>query len=296
MADETVIVDQNTTTVSTQVKDTKKTADKGDDIDPGQLANVAIGTVAYDTATLDAREPRRRRHRHLQVLRRGGRRRDHLRPLAAAIDGDGPEVVTGTNGSVPDSSDASPSTLRAPTSRVAVYSGDANNKDATSACGSETVIVDQNTTGITTQVKNNAGDGNIANGANVAIGTVAYDTADVTGETAGAGGTVQFYVEKGDATCSVDGATDLGSKALGVKSNTTTFAEAGTYYFWAVYSGDDNNQGATSDCSSETVVVDKNTTGITTQVKDNAGDGNIANGANVAIGTVAYDTARRRRA
>ena len=57
---------------------------------------------------------------------------------------------------------------------------------------------------------------NIANGANVAIGTVAYDTADVTGETAGAGGTVQFYVEKGDATCSVDGATDLGSKALGV--------------------------------------------------------------------------------
>ena len=122
----------------------------------------------------------------------------------------------------------------------------------------------------------------IANGANVAIGTVAYDTADVTGETAGAGGTVQFYVEKGDATCSVDGATDLGSKALGVKSNTTTFAEAGTYDFWAVYSGDANNKGATSACDSETVIVDKNTTT----------DHDPGQGTNAADG---HDTRQRRQ-
>ena len=71
----------------------------------------------------------------------------------------------------------------------------------------------------------------------------------------------------------------------------TTFTTAGTYYFWAVYSGDANNKGATSACDSETVVVDQNTTGITTQVKNNADDKDINNGTNVAIGTVAYDTA-----
>ena len=39
-------------------------------------------------------------------------------------------------------------------------------------------MVDQNTPAITTQVKNNADDKDINNGTNVAIGTVAYDTAD----------------------------------------------------------------------------------------------------------------------
>ena len=61
---------------------------------------------------------------------------------------------------------------------------------------------------ISTQVKNAADDSNIANnGAHVAIGTVAYDTADLDGNTANAGGTATYYVEKGDATCSIAGAT-----------------------------------------------------------------------------------------
>ena len=51
---------------------------------------------------------------------------------------------------------------------------------------------------ITTQVKNNADGSDIANGASVAIDTVAYDTASLSGATANAGGTVTYYVEKGD--------------------------------------------------------------------------------------------------
>ena len=148
---------------------------------------------------------------------------------------------------------------------------------------------------ITTQVKNDADDTNIANGGNVAIGTVAYDTSSLSGATSDAGGTVDYYVEKGDDQCTVAGATHLGQKAVASgsvpDSDTFTFTSAGTYYFWAVYSGDGNNNGATSGCSTEVVVVDKNQPTITTQVKNDADDTNIANGATVAIGTVAYDTA-----
>ena len=69
----------------------------------------------------------------------------------------------------------------------------------------------------TTQVKNTNGadpDTNIADGAHVNIGTVAYDTATLSGNTATAGGTVTYYVEKGDASCTIAGATSLGAKAV----------------------------------------------------------------------------------
>jgi hypothetical protein len=47
-------------------------------------------------------------------------------------------------------------------------------------------------------------------------------------------------------------------------SNTTTLSSAGTYYFWAVYSGDANNVGTTSGCNTEIVVVDQNSSQIST--------------------------------
>ena len=154
---------------------------------------------------------------------------------------------------------------------------------------------------IATQVKNNANDANIANNGHVAIGTVAYDTATLSGVTSNAGGTVQYYVEKGDDACSVAGATSLGSKTVTdtvvPKSDTFTFTSAGTYYFWAVYSGDSRNNGATSGCATEIVIVDKNTTTTTTVVMntngtvDKANDTAVADGGSVIIGTTVYDTA-----
>src|SRR5207253_2679225 len=81
-------------------------------------------------------------------------------------------------------------------------------------------------------------------------------------------GDVHYYVTKGDNTCATNGATDLGDKNMsgGVvpPSNTFTFPSAGTFYFWAVYSGDNNNNGKTSGCSTETVVVDLNSPDATT--------------------------------
>jgi hypothetical protein len=56
-------------------------------------------------------------------------------------------------------------------------------------------------------VKDNTNGSDIANNAQVAIGTVAYDTTSLSGATSDAGGTVNYYVEKGDNQCTVDGAT-----------------------------------------------------------------------------------------
>ena len=47
-------------------------------------------------------------------------------------------------------------------------------------------------------------------------------------------------------------------------SGAVTFNSAGTYYWQAVYSGDNNNKGATSPCMSEILVVNPNTPAMST--------------------------------
>jgi len=277
------------TSISTQVKNTNG-ADPDTDITDG--AHVNIGTVAYDTATLS------------------GNTSDAAGTVTYYVEQDASCTIAGatslgtktvTNGVVPNSDNhtfASSGTYEF----WAVYSGDGNNNTSTSTCGSETVVVNANTT-TATQVKNTNGadpDTDIADGTHVNIGTIAYDTATLSGNTSDAAGTVTYYVEKGDASCTIAGATSLGAKtvAAGVvpASDNYTFTSSGTYEFWAVYSGDTNNNGSTSTCLTETVIVNADTA-TTTQVKntnateDTGDDTNIADGAHVNIGTVAYDTA-----
>lgn len=154
---------------------------------------------------------------------------------------------------------------------------------------------------ITTQVKNTNGaatDTNVANGGPASVGDVLYDTATLTNATGTAGGTVDYYVEKDDATCSITGSTHLGQKTVtnGVvpNSNNYTITAAGTYYFWAVYSGDEKNTGDTSPCDSELVVVVLNPTTATTILKNTNGadpDTTVTDGASVTIPSTLYDTA-----
>jgi hypothetical protein len=266
-------------TIATQVKNN---AD-GSNIANG--ASVAIGTVAFDTSSLSG-----------ATSDAGGTVTYYVEKGDNQCTTDGATslgTVNVTNGSIPDSSTytfGSAGTYYF----WAVYSGDSFNNGATSGCDTEIVVVNANAPTIATQVKNNADGSNIANGASVAIGTVAYDTSSLSGATSDAGGTVSYYIEKGDNQCTTDGATSLGTVSVTngsvPDSNTYTFGSAGTYYFWAVYSGDSNNTGAMSGCDTEIVVVNANAPTITTQVKNNADGSNIANGASVAIGTVAYDT------
>ncbi len=196
----------------------------------------------------------------------------------------------------------------------AIYSGDANNNGATSECFTETVNVTKNSPVVTTQVKDTKGtesttdDTSVTDGASVPIGTEVYDTAAMTGAAAPKSGTVAYryaFAATPDALdefeCTTEAGSPLGGGAVtnGVfaNSDTLTLTEAGVYEFWAIYSGDANNNGATSECFTETVNVTKNSPVVTTQVKDTKGtesttdDTSVTDGASVPIGTEVYDTA-----
>ncbi len=120
-----------------------------------------------------------------------------------------------------------------------------------------------------TQVKKSSDNSDIVNDTSVAIGTVVYDTATLGGQTATAGGMVSyFYLKQTTTTPTCTGGTSLGSVTVfnGIvpPSATKTLDAAGTYEFWAVYSGDGVITGSTSPCGSETVIVVRNAVGIGT--------------------------------
>jgi hypothetical protein len=148
---------------------------------------------------------------------------------------------------VPDS-DAFIPTAAGTYSFQAVYSGDANNNGASSVCSTEQLLVKAGPS-ITTTLS----------ATSVDVGSTVHDSATLTGATSDAGGTVTYTVYTND-TCTA-GARDAGTKTVtnGVvpDSDPLAFNTAGTFYWQAVYSGDANNNGATSTCTDETLVVNK---------------------------------------
>jgi hypothetical protein len=125
----------------------------------------------------------------------------------------------------------------------------------------------------------------------VAIGTAVNDTSTLTGATSNAGGTVTYTVYT-DSGCSA-GAQSAGTKSvtngLVLNSDPVTFNAAGTYYWQAVYSGDLNNNGASSPCTDEQLVVNPNTTGITTAQTILPNDSSTISGATGnAAGSVTF--------
>ncbi len=138
----------------------------------------------------------------------------------------------------------------------AVYAGDANNTGFTTPCGTgqETVAVAQATTGITTTPS-----------AGVGIGGTVSDQATLTSSFNPTGSIVFTLYSNSACTTSVFTSTNAISSASATSGNFTTTAQ-GTFYWKAVYAGDANNTGFTTPCGTgqETVVVGKDTTGITT--------------------------------
>jgi len=114
-----------------------------------------------------------------------------------------------------------------------------------------------------------------------------FDTATLTGATANAGGTVT-YTAYSDAACTQN-PRDAGTKTVtnGVvpQSDSLVFNSTGTFYWQAVYSGDANNNGATSTCTDEVVTIGKNSPSITTKL--NGDQPSIS----VVVGSSVYDTA-----
>jgi hypothetical protein len=161
---------------------------------------------------------------------------------------------TVTNHVVPDSD---PVTLNTAGyySFQAVYSGDANNNGASSVCSTEQLLVKTNPT-ITTTLSTISAN----------IGDTVHDSSALNGASSDASGTVTYTVYT-DSACT-QGAVDAGTKTVAndvvPDSNGIQFNHAGTFYWQAVYSGDTKNNSATSTCTDEQLVVNKNTPGNTT--------------------------------
>jgi hypothetical protein len=138
----------------------------------------------------------------------------------------------------------------------ASYSGDSINQPAKSVCTSETLVIGKAKPSIATTLSQTTG----------SIGDTVHDSATLTGATANAGGSVT-YTAYTDNACT-QGARDAGTKTVTTgtvpDSDGLQFNSAGTFYWQAVYSGDANNEGATSTCTSEQLVIGPNKPGATT--------------------------------
>lgn len=163
-------------------------------------------------------------------------------------------VTLSTTAAVPDSAAFTPTTPGT-YNWQAVYGGDSNNSAAQSACGSETLTVTQATTTATTKLTAGSQSGATLT---VPAGTSVSDQATLGGVTTGAGGTL-IYTVYTDNGCTKPLAGSASTVAVtngnAPASSAVTFNTAGTYYWQAVYSGDNANAGATSACSSEVLTV-----------------------------------------
>jgi uncharacterized repeat protein (TIGR01451 family) len=169
---------------------------------------------------------------------------------------------TVTNGVVPNSDDATFNTAGTYYWR-AFYSGDGNNNAASSTCQDETLVVGKASPTIATLLSDDS----------ITVGGTIHDSSTLTGATSGAGGTVKYRYYSVLADCqagtfATTGGTSAGDKTVtnGVVPNSddATFNTAGTYYWRAFYSGDGNNNAASSTCQDETLVVGKASPTLTT--------------------------------
>jgi uncharacterized membrane protein len=165
----------------------------------------------------------------------------------------GPGVVVATvtlNGGKIPSSGSVPMIQAGTFGFNATYSGDANNLAATSAC--EVITVNTATPSITTSLSSSV----------IVARSSAFDTATLSG-TSGSNtvGVVTYFVFTTSSGTSTGGCTGTAHTVSAVNvgnsvvptSRSVLFNRTGTYGWDAVYSGDSNNNGATSSCETLTV-------------------------------------------
>src|SRR5207302_215940 len=165
-------------------------------------------------------------------------------------------TVTVTNGVVPNSAANTP-TPAGSYSFNAVYSGDANNNAATSAC--EPLTVNKASPTITTTLS----------ATTVTVGTAVTDSSTMASFFQ-AGGTVTYNEFSGSTCAGTATVVSTVTVTNGVVPNSAanTPTPAGAYSFNAVYSGDVNNNAATSAC--EPLTVNKASPTITTTLSSNS--------------------------
>ncbi len=233
-------------------------------VDADQLpvtSPVPLGTMVQDTATISGQ---------VAGLPASG---TVTYEFFSTIDGTGPQtdevVDLNPDGTVPDS--ALTAALAAGSySYIAVYSGDSNYAGATSAV--EPLTVQQGTTLAATAIT----DSNhvvIPYPYNVPLGTSVYDTSTIAGQVAGlpASGTVtyEFYSTIDGTGPNTDEVVNLNPDGTVPDSALNGPLAAGAYSFVAVYSGDGNYLGSTSEV--EPLTVGPNTSAIVTSIATGSG-------------------------
>jgi hypothetical protein len=168
----------------------------------------------------------------------------------------------------------------------ASYSGDALNDPAKSACGTEISTI-KGTTTLTTSL---SGEGHT--GAEITVGELSTvtDIATIGGSRASvASGTVKYDIYS-DSKCEhLVTAAGEGSVSGGTAgSSSEQELPEGSYYWQAVYSGDANNEGSTSTCSSEKLTI-KSATTLTTSL---SGESHAGDEIEVLAGTAVTDSAK----
>ena len=149
----------------------------------------------------------------------------------------GSATETVTNGVVPTTGAfGAPST--GIFSFLAAYTGDGNN-NPTSACN-ELLTVQKFSPTLSTQLS----------ASSIVVFVSVTDTATLTGATSTAGGTVTFTMYKGSSCSGSSVGSDTETVTDGFVPTTGSFSanSVGFFSFHAVYSGDSNNNGATSSC------------------------------------------------
>ena len=129
---------------------------------------------------------------------------------------------------------------------VADYGGDANNTEARSGCGKETVTIGKHSDALTSTPS-----------AGGVVGTTIFDTVKVTNGM-DPGGTVTFSLySPADATCSAaaifSSTVALGANGSAKSASFAGTTTAGTYNWIAVYNGDSNNVSSNDKCGDEPV-------------------------------------------
>jgi hypothetical protein len=159
---------------------------------------------------------------------------------------------------------------------AAFYSGDASNRATDSSCVTEPLSVTPAASHVTTQLS--APDGETGVGGSVS------DTATLSAVTATAGGSVEYRFYGSLSACDGETAAFPGTAPSGgtlvstvtvaggvaAPSAAHAFPAAGTFYWAAFYSGDANDQAATSGCAAEPLVVTSAPSDVTTRLSATA--------------------------
>jgi hypothetical protein len=163
----------------------------------------------------------------------------------------------------------------------AAYSGDSNNNGISSPCtalSNEQLTVIKASPSIATTLSTSS----------IAMGLTAYDTSTFTGlvNSDGTGTVTYSYFTNNTCTSAspvAAGTVTVPTSGVVPVSNTMTFASAGLFYWQAVYSGDSNNNGISSLCTSgtnELLTVNKASPTIATTLS----------ASSIAMGLTAHDS------